>query len=408
MKDCSPRRNSLLKTGLVTAATILLAGCSHSPERLPSSEPSSRDEALSRSEVRALYPELTPAQFRSKLDGADTPYRFLRSFARVYYRIFGRLRERLPTSFSAALETTGWCAGDAHPENFGTLVDDRGRASFTLIDLDDTGPCTVVSDLLRFLIAARLADPDMNSSEGMDDLLDAYFDGTEGRVKLSIPVRELLDSAAGDTDFKKSLEVEGDDGEPLTRKVDGQELARLRRTARKAFGNVTVRKATRYAKTRGGSAGIPRYRVELGDRSVLEFRTLVAPAVFFESKDAGPPASHPASRDPLFRMNETLKATAPAGRSRWFSVQKLGDDWVLISPRYRGIDTIELKRDSEGSHKNRRKILRDEAAVLGDLHARTTPAFQRTVEVLRSIRARDWERAELLLLRALGGSPAEN
>ncbi len=384
-------------TLLMTAAALLITGaCTHSPLRSPSSDgaatpaldaPAALETTPAEIDLRSLYPELSDAAFRRKLEGAQTPLRFLRSFAPAYYRAFALQKNSLKAPLLKASEFQGWCAGDAHPENFGTLLDDSGNASFTYIDLDDSGSCSVFSDILHFVLATRLQVEDLRDRESIEGIIEAYLDGAAGRVKLSKPVRALLSRAEDKDYFDEELEDFGSEVEVLSKNISQPERRRLAEAFAADFGKVTITRATRFAKTSGGSAAQIRHRTILahGDEPViLEFRTLTTPAVYHERYEPS---------EPRTRTLHALKMTAPRGRSKWYAVRELNGKWLLASPRYKGTRAVELKKDADQDPELMLKIVRDEAAVLGELHSRGTPEFGSYLHSIRKLQLKDWESA---------------
>ncbi|MBU6376488.1 MAG: DUF2252 family protein [Bdellovibrionales bacterium] len=388
------------KAPVFLALSLLLGACaSSSTHRAPAREKSAPSVNL-----RGLYPELSDQAFSLKLKKASNPIKFLRAFPPLYYRLVALYQDSLPEGVRASMSFRGWCAGDAHPENFGTLVGENQGPQFTLLDQDDSGPCSLASDLLRFLIASLQSLPESFSSrETLGRLMDAYFDGAEGRVKLSAPVKKLLEEAAKKSGFDNELRVFEDQAE-LTSSVTTRERQSISKGLSAIFGSVSEVEATRYAKTSGGSAGLLRYRVRARTKKetiVVELKTLGAPAVFFERDGATPPVDEPRMSDPAFRLKRSLALTAPQGRSRFFQVLLLDNVPMLVSPRYRGIRSVDLERDSDGFSRDVIRVLRDEAAVLGSLHARGSRSISPFLAQLRRVTPEEWELAQAVLWNAI-------
>ena len=396
------RKISPLAAAAVLAS--LLIGCASLPEKTARQSEGlrapARDAQHAEVDLRSLYPELSEDAFLRKVRKASSPLKFFRAFPPLYYRLFDLKKDSLPSQIKKATAYPGWCAGDAHPENFGVLVGEGHHAQFALIDLDDSGPCTIVADLLRFLVAAKQSLPE--SPDGRDTLgrlLDAYFDGVEGRVKLSAPVKKILSDAEQKLEFNEELRVYEDQLE-LTASVSLKEKQSLIKLLSSIYGPVSQFEATRYAKNSGGSAGVLRYRVRFKTKSeiiVLELKTVGRPAVFFEREGGSAPSSDPTMVDPIQRVRQALAFTAPEGRSKHFQVKQLEKIPMLISPRYRGIRSIELERDSDGFGRDALRILRDEAAVLGSLHSRSRHRTSEYLRDLRQVTPEQWESAEAAL-----------
>src|SRR5215510_4325387 len=125
------------------------------------------------SDVHALYPELSEQAVREKINKASNPFFLYRALVPLYYKMLadGAVQALVPSGAAH-----GWCAGDAHPENFGALLQKDGSVVFSLNDMDDAGPCPLWADALRFFTAVKLHDKHID----LDPLLNAYRDGVEG------------------------------------------------------------------------------------------------------------------------------------------------------------------------------------------------------------------------------------
>ena len=91
----------------------------------------------------------------SKLDASANTFHFTRSFVDYYYAIIAKNTAQLNIA-KAASSFTGWCVGDAHPENFGILLQNNSKSLFSMNDMDDFGPCPLAYDFLRLLVSSRL------------------------------------------------------------------------------------------------------------------------------------------------------------------------------------------------------------------------------------------------------------
>ncbi len=128
------------------------------------------------SDVRALYPELSEPALCEKITSAEDAFHLYRALVPLYYQMLadGAVPELVPSEAAR-----GWCAGDAHPENFGALLQKDGSAVFSINDMDDAGPCPLWADALRFFTAVTLHDGRID----LDPLLNAYRDGVTGKTE---------------------------------------------------------------------------------------------------------------------------------------------------------------------------------------------------------------------------------
>ena len=157
----------------------------------------------------AAAPSLNDVAYQfdaEKMSAVESSERFFTSFVEYYYLLLNSNRSQLE-SVHALDSVGGWCAGDAHPGNFGALIMDDGSSRFAINDMDDAGPCPVVMDFLRFLTAAKLTSPNIK----VQDLVSAYLDGISGHlVNVPSAVRDLLKkSAKRGKDIKPGSVVSG-------------------------------------------------------------------------------------------------------------------------------------------------------------------------------------------------------
>ena len=114
-----------------------------------------------------------PYQFDAKkVEASDDSFHFLRAFVDLFYLSFQANQKNL-SIVSKLSQTTGWCVGDAHAENFGFLLQENKSPLFTMNDMDDSGPCPVVLDLYRLMVSSKLYDSNTN----LNNMLSAYIEG---------------------------------------------------------------------------------------------------------------------------------------------------------------------------------------------------------------------------------------
>jgi uncharacterized protein (DUF2252 family) len=123
-----------------------------------------------------------------KLDAAKDPFKFLRTYVDYYYLLTKANRAVLP-SLDVNWKTAAWCVGDAHPENFGFLIQNDGSSIFTMNDVDDSGPCPAVLDLFRLMVSARLYEKNIK----LGRLTEAYLTGLQGQsFKMPAALQSIL------------------------------------------------------------------------------------------------------------------------------------------------------------------------------------------------------------------------
>ncbi|MFO0607865.1 MAG: DUF2252 family protein [Polyangiales bacterium] len=209
----------MTRSALVACFAALALACSGA---------GARREAL----VRAAIPgggsaPLTPAEARRVAQMAASPMAFYRATIELQRRDWedastGLARTRFPL---ASLRAYG--VGDAHVENFGTLLGRDGRVTLEVDDLDAAGPVAPLWDLRRLVVslclAARAAGlPAAAWRDVVRDASLAYAAALTGaEADASAPLLDdLLRRAARDAaarDELRELTVVGPEGRRLRR-----------------------------------------------------------------------------------------------------------------------------------------------------------------------------------------------
>ena len=219
--------------------------------------------------LKTLYPSQTDAFVRERVAVALTAEEKWTAFPPYFYELLNRSKDIVGTSLESR---RGFCAGDAHFENFGYIFSDR--PVFSLNDLDDSTPCLLDSDAMRLFIGHKLlgkfsADEWMKSYDrGLKhsdfDLPDALKDlqkkSSDGGRALSKKLEKILTSRRCDGEY-----------EFLT----SSEQALLQSQESFLF-------ACSRTKIKGGSAGQKRFLVFTSDKTAIEYKPLVRPAPMYD------------------------------------------------------------------------------------------------------------------------------
>lgn len=301
---------------------------------------------------------------QQKLLAAKDPFHFARSFVDYFYLVVKVNKNNLP-KVAGKWTQSGWCVGDAHPENFGYLLNDSGKTQITMNDLDDGGPCPVVLDLVRLAVTAKLYSPKIEAEK----LLKAYVMGLRSQkmkkpktlkkakrqsVQLGLKPRK---SRVTETSFNRSssdLEV----SENLRKEIF-EKLAPI------VGDDDTIIDLVQTRKVGGGSGGLLRYEVLLnnGRRLLhLELKQQVDPAVMSLGLFKMPAVPS--------RISQLVELEQGQSRSRYYSAIEVGSMPMLVRPIYAGDIGVDLSANDE---KTSRKIIYYEAYLLGRIHARGLP-----------------------------------
>lgn len=309
---------------------------------------------------------------QEKVHAASDVYEFTTSFAEYFYALLNHNRGNLSTVADLQSEEA-WCAGDAHPKNFGALILSDGDSVFTLNDMDDAGPCPVVMDLLRFLLTAQLAEAKVRPEE----LVANYLDGVSG-APASIPkaVNALLQQSrnAGTPPTPEDLEKSGMRLKRTgkSREVTGGEGSELRLLMQTLVPDHQVLDIYAKEKIGGGSNGVLRFEILLQGPSALlhlELKGQPGPAIQVVAPSPVPEQSE--------RIRRTIELEMGAKASPLYRVVKVGGQDMLLRPRFNGNIGVKL------SAGDKKVWLKHEAFQLGYFHSQTLKSPGRWVSAVR-------------------------
>ena len=337
--------------------------------------------------LEKLYPHLSKQDFQTKLEGAKTPFLFLRTFVPYYF--YHLAHNPLPEAQSQDLgRLSGWCVGDAHLENFGVLLDDQGETIFAMNDMDDAGPCPLYSDFVRFLTSALLFDEKMD----LDPLVKVYEDAVMGDAP---SYSKLIRKIAKDAEDERYLNFGKNDQQYLEREEGSQELsAEELRTLAQVLSSALHAKTTildsfKMKKASGGSGGLTRIRARISYNdgtgkkprtTTYEFKQLQRPGIF-------PLASAPIPKTAQ-RFKRTMDLELGAGVNSIFFIRKVLGMEMLLRPRWKGNVAIALK---DFDKDDIRTIAADEANALGRFHLRSAKNIVAYRNAIRNMSRDEWK-----------------
>lgn len=316
-----------------------------------------------------LYPQLNASELREKIRVTRSPFEFYRSFVALFY---DEIALHPPLSGKRALirDDQGLCIGDAHPENFGVVFNDRSESVFTINDADDASPGPIYVDLLRFLAGVALYSP----TTPLEPLVQTYLDALQGRMP---PPGTLVAAAISKSQTKgasiprKELRSDSE----LKRATDAIELSVQERSeiaaALSPIG-LTLVDAYRYKRLKGGSFGTWRIPTLVdtapgsawgGKRILVELKQLFPSSL----RALSPLVSIP---DASVRIPEALVLfQRPYSVSQILRVTPLFGSTFLLRPRWSGNVDVELEDlASSSSAAEMTALYQNEAAVIGRIH----------------------------------------
>lgn len=235
---------------------------------------------LTRTYIRSTNDLLTDTAFNTKWDQSHVNnLLFFRAFPSAYHGDFSQVpRNRLPGGESL-------CLGDAHPDNFGFLHLD-GQTVFAFNDLDDSGNCPIVLDIMRYLTAAQLNWKDDALTAA---LLKQYIDTLKDpAAATSVPASLLPDWTKIETKEMQKLVADNafvlGTGSSSITDAEAQTVKNAMQT-NDYLKTLKVIQVIAYVKDSGGSGGLKRYRLLVENPSskqtILEFKSASAPGTDF-------------------------------------------------------------------------------------------------------------------------------
>ncbi len=291
-----------------------------------------------------------------KVQAAKNSFHFLRSFVEYYYLLIKVNKDQLP-EINSRWGIVGWCAGDAHPENFGVLIGENNNRTFTINDWDDSGPCPVYLDLFRLLVSSKLYDSSLN----LEEILSAYKLGLSGG-NLDQPniiqgmFRESEDR--GTTVNPKKI-----NGNLLLRNAETAEVSSDERKKIESAVGFSILDIIKTAKQGGGSGGLERFEILVnidGKLTHLELKNEIDPGIS--------PIQTAKISTNSERFNNSFFYFGSNNISKLYKMISINGQDFLVRPRFYGNvgvnlnDTIDFKSST---------LISYEAFILGTLHQKS-------------------------------------
>ncbi|MDD4975114.1 MAG: DUF2252 family protein [Bacteriovorax sp.] len=307
-----------------------------------------------------------------KLEASSDTFIFARSFVDYYYGLMAKNTSQLNIAHAAS-SFSGWCVGDAHPENFGILLQNNSKILFSMNDMDDFGPCPLAYDFLRLLVTSRLYLPKIN----IEQIRNSYLIGLR-KENFTAPL--LIQTLASDSQkLGENIDPKKLDGNKFKRKngmsevspaiyqIIASNLAAI--FIQKGFvnGDLRVMDIISTSRIGGGSGGLLRYEVLClkGNKDLirLELKELSLPAIYPVATATIPSQSE--------RMTKALQVEQGNTYSTYYNVFLVGEKTMLLRPKFAGNKGITLTNSSD---QDNTEIISYEAFILGRIHAASAEA----------------------------------
>lgn len=330
--------------------------------------------------LSAYYPNLSCTALAAKSQFGGEGFKFLRTEIPWYWDQLKKDPTQLLTSSQQEKfrNFLGFCAGDAHPENFAIQTTSTGQPIFAINDRDDaTENCPVLADFLRFLVAAKLSGRPVDATALTQTYL-AALQAKPGSAEDSFIPADFLTSGL------PAIQTEDDDAAPapgdktkgycdekqlasLTQvlasvlKVDAAKIKFKGQDKSHDSGNGKVKGCKTEIKTTGGSGGLIRYEVKYSVAGVeqpkMEFKSTQAAGPTFYTGQAAP-------TEQRYQLACQLEAQKSDCR-----LTKMGDLTFLLRVKDRNDRAVSLDptKDQQGKEQLA-NILHNETVVLARLH----------------------------------------
>ncbi len=297
-----------------------------------------------------------------KVKAADNSFHFLRSFVDLFYITFENNQANFP-GISSLTSAQGWCVGDAHPENFGVLLQQDQSPLFTMNDMDDSGPCPVVLELYRLMVSSNLYD----SSTKINKILEAYTLGLNHQsfpqpdsIQVMIAKATKKGISPKDSKIAKNKFIRDAQMVEVTANERDQLMSALKSYRKILDPKSRVLDLVATSKVGGGSGGLRRFEILIDNGGVLlhlEVKQEVRPAVYPVSPNI------PATEQ---RITSTLQFVQGRNASPFYKVIQIDGSDFLIRPGFAGDVGVSL---DDGTKDINKDIIRYEAYTLGIIHS---------------------------------------
>ena len=342
------------------------------------------------SELGMLYTKQTKEMLTVRIENATNKHKFLRSFIPYYYKRSFDLRESLPV-YSKLKNHTGQIVGDAHVENFGFIVNNKGKPKFTMNDFDDTAEAPLFLDVMRLSQSASYV-ADLKQAK----LIEAYKKGlTNSKRKFSNYTEKLSKKAAQGGSTSKADFTMTKDGPRFSEKsapsfdTTSKETELLLNVLTKKYKNVKMHDSYRTMKESGGSAFGIRYHalIELdGKTHMIEFKEIMEGGIV---KDW---VKKNVAED--VRVQQSMNQLLGNDFDQFLDVVKVGNRPFQIRFKLEGNKSIDLGKVAKDDLKD---VIGDEFYLLGQLHRTSLGGTDKAVAAyakdLDTVKVSDWEKS---------------
>ncbi|MBC7458792.1 MAG: DUF2252 family protein [Bdellovibrionaceae bacterium] len=344
---------------------------------------------LSYTAVSAKSADFRDVQYafdEEKTKAAEDSFHFLRSYVDYFNRLVNENKADLKANNNKLSSVTGSCVGDAHAENFGTLIQKDNTSLFTMNDMDDFGPCPVVFDLFRFAVSSNLYDKNID----MDQILSSYVSGLKNEsITQPDSIQKMLNKSEkkGAETSAQKIQANRIVRDSLMTEVNADDERQILSVVNKFNSDLPASfKILDLVSTRkvgGGSGGLLRFEVLIADGNKL---------VQLEFKEEVKPCIYPVATETIPNLPERLQKAIAIEQgslaSQFYASAQISDRSMLVRPRFAGNIGISLK---DSTNDENAKIIYFEAYTLGLIHSRSVTDVKAYKEMIKNISKEDLE-----------------
>lgn len=316
----------------------------------------------------------------SKVATSSDAFHFLRSFVDLFYLIYDLNDKQLSAIFQIE-DQKGWCLGDAHPENFGVLLQNDGHPVFTANDIDDSGPCPLGLDLYRLMVSSQL----YNKNTELSQIVLSYQKGLENKTYPPPVILQKMLSKSIENGFApnpKKLRGNFFKREPEMREITDPLLKKQFKQMIQRLGGVLL-DVVATTKDGGGSANLLRYEILFnfqGSLRHIELKEEITPSIYPVTKDLP---------NPQTRLLKSLLITQGSNTSKLYGAITFNGKTMLMRPRFAG--NIGVKLDNATPSENE-AVIDYEAYTLGQIHIRSLQNPSQWLQKVHAITPVQWEK----------------
>lgn len=306
------------------------------------------------------YPDQDTQKILLRFQNAKDKHKFMRAFIPYYYKEAFDVKEALPV-YQKLKAHKGQMIGDAHVENFGFIVSNKGVPKFTFNDYDDVAEAPVFLDVLRHYQSASY----MTDSK-KKKLIEAYKMGVLGIKRPYSSYIQKLEVKAKKGGFTTKADIlETPHGPKFASKdepnfgLTAKEKTSVEKVFKDKFGTkIKLHDVYRTMKESGGSAFGTRYHalVELnGQIQFIELKQVMEGGVVAWTKKTNDSK----------RVKSSMQTFLGDDFDQRLDVVNVGKDPYQLRFKSKGNVSIDF---AELSEKQMDQVIQDEIYLIGQLH----------------------------------------